>query len=104
MRVVVGLVVAVSLATGQAQAYCSEPTPPSRFSKPDKPDPPSKPFCASMNNCSQFDVDIYNSSIRNYNFELERYSRDIQDYIRKLNTYIEEAVEYAKCEVRSLED
>jgi hypothetical protein len=45
--VLVAGVIACAFGTNTAHAYCAEPTPPSRFSKPKKPEVPQNPFCAT---------------------------------------------------------
>lgn len=87
-----------------ANAACWQPSPPSQTSKPDKPKPPETPWCAASRSCSQADVDLYNSRARDYEREMERFQRDAEDYAEKLKAYVDQAVEYAQCEMKSLED
>ena len=87
-----------------ALAYCSEPSPPSRYSKPEKPEPPSRPYCAASRSCSDWQVRSYNSELEQYQSDLREYQSDVEDYVRKLKTYVDDAVEYAKCEIRDLDD
>lgn len=104
MRAVfVGFLAMASLFSTQAQAYCSEPNPPSRYSKPDKPEPPDRPYCAAARSCSQWEVNSYKSEIEEYNDDLEQYQSDVEGYVRKLKAYVDEALEYAQCEVRDLD-
>jgi hypothetical protein len=83
------------LFTTNAMAFCSEPSAP--WGKPSKP---TVPYCVNeytnTHTCSDWEID-------NYYSDLESYSYDVQSYIRQLNDYIDEAVEYAQCEVNSLE-
>lgn len=99
------LVTGIALVFAPASwAYCSEPSPPSRYSKPDKPEPPSRPYCAATQSCSEWQVRSYNSELEQYRSDLREYESDVEDYVRKLKAYVDDAVEYAKCEIRDLDD
>ena len=107
VRRVVLSIASAGLAFGFAPvalAYCSEPDPPSRYSKPEKPEPPTRPYCAATQSCSEWQVRSYNSELDQYRSDLREYESDVEDYIRKLKSYVDEAVEYAKCESRDLDD
>jgi hypothetical protein len=107
MRTLIALIALSSAGPAIAVAGCYEPSPPSRYSKPTKPEPPRKPFCAGgytgKNTCNEWEVSSYNSSVRSYNSDMETYQRDVEDYVRKLKQYLEDAQSYAVCEVKSLE-
>lgn len=75
-----------------AQAFCSEPD----FNEPIPPTKPDKPFCVSMGNCTEFDVDMYKREMEYYLSNLKYYVNEAQD---AGNQYAEEALEYAKCEL-----
>jgi hypothetical protein len=100
-------VLATGAATG-ARAYCSEPSVPSRSSKPEKPEKPDTPWCANSftgrHTCSDWEIQRYNAEVEEYNDDLETYQQDLERYLRRLRTYVEEAQEYARCEVRSLDN
>ena len=88
------LLMSLAFATN-AVAFCSEPSAP--WGKPSKP---MVPYCVNeytnTHTCSDWEID-------NYYSDLESYNDEVQSYIRQLNDYIDEAVEYAKCEVKSLD-
>lgn len=83
--------------TGAAAAFCYQPSPPSTLSKPRKP---SVPWCVNEWNrthtCDSWEINNYNSAV-------ERYNRDVEDYIHDLQRYVDDAVEYAKCEIGTLD-
>ncbi len=103
-RLLTAVAASLLLQVGTAAAYCSEPSPPSRYSKPERPEAPDRPYCAAMQNCSQWEIDRYNSELRTYKSELAAYQDEIETYVRKLKAYVDDAVEYAQCEVRSISD
>jgi hypothetical protein len=80
----------LSLSTSQpafaAYSFCSEPRAPS-LSFITKP---SKPYCATMRNCEQWEVDSYRSNVK-------RYFDRLQEYLADVESYQKEAYEYAKC-------
>jgi hypothetical protein len=84
------------LTVVQSAAYCSEPSAP--YSKPIKP---TVPYCvdryAKTHTCDSWEIDSYNSAISSFNYDYDR-------YVRALKTYLDEAVEYAQCELKKLED
>lgn len=108
MRTLIALIVLLSAGPTIAAAGCYEPSAPGRYSKPTKPEPPSKPFCAGAytgrNTCNEWEISSYNASIRSYNSDLETYQRGVEDYVRKLKQYLDDAQTYAVCEVKSLDD
>jgi hypothetical protein len=81
---------------------CSPPTPPSEFDRPEKPDPPEKPYCLVDNSCDESQIREYNDEVDEYNDKLRDYNADIAEYIDKLKQYVSDAVAYAKCEVGEL--
>jgi hypothetical protein len=87
--------------------YCSEPSPPGRYSKPTQPTPPSVPYCvneySNTHTCDDWQIDSYNREIENYNWQLKMYSSEVDAYIRKLESYVDDAIEYANCEIKSLD-
>lgn len=89
-----GSALALLALCGQASAFCSQPSPP-MF----KPTKPTVPWCVNeWNNthtCSDWEIDSYNSDVRQYRNEVDR-------YITGLNTYLDDAVAYAECEIRDL--
>ncbi len=72
-----------------AYGYCMAPRPPSFYASK-----PSKPYCATSQSCSSFEVDQYRSSIKDYYSQLEQYLTEIEKF-RKL------AYEYADCEAKA---
>jgi len=85
----------VALMPTVSHAFCSEPSKP--WSKPSKP---SVPFCvnewAKTHTCDDWEINSYNSAIQDYN-------RQVEAYIEALRRYVDEAVEYANCEIGSLD-
>ena len=76
---------ALSSSATASFAYCSKPYAPSDyFSKP------SKPFCATMRNCSDWEVQSYKSDV-------ESYFRKLKAYLVDVDQYYEDAYDYAKC-------
>ena len=94
-------------------SFCFEPRAPSApmvFSRPVKPNPPTKPYCATYGECSQWEIDSYNNDVERYNRDLENYYYERSSFIDELNTYISEAntyakkvYQYAECEINSLD-
>ncbi len=104
MRRLLIFVGAFTLAAVSAQASCFEPHAPTRSMSLRKPEPPDEPSCNRFRNCSQSEIDAYNSDARRYQEAAERYRRDAQDYVRRLQAYADAALAYAKCEVAELTD
>jgi hypothetical protein len=76
---------ALSSSATAAFGYCSKPFAPSDFiSKP------SKPYCAAMRNCSDWEVQSYKSDV-------ESYFRKLKSYLADVDQYYEDAYKYAKC-------
>lgn len=66
-------------------SYCSQPYAPSEyFSKP------SKPLCATMRNCSHWEIQSYKSDV-------DTYFRKLKSYLVDVDQYYEDAYDYAKC-------
>ena len=84
------------LMPAQSYAYCSEPSPPSSYSKPTKP---SVPWCVNefsrTHTCADWEIQSYYNDVENYN-------REVESYIRRLKDYVDDAGRYANCEIRSL--
>ena len=96
-------------AGGAAQAaFCPEPTPPGRYSKPTKPHKPTKPFCVNelmrTHTCSDWQASSYNNEVERYNSELRSYRQQVSEYARKLDRYVEEVNAYVRCEARDVLD
>jgi hypothetical protein len=66
-------------------SICFEPRAPTVYLRK-----PSKPFCAAMHSCTEFDVSSYKRDI-------ERYFRDLQQYLDDVGRYRREANEYVEC-------
>lgn len=81
--------------TSTASAFCREPSPP-MF----KPEKPMAPYCVdtytNTHDCEEYVIDSYYADLEDYNYEVEFYIRDLQ-------AYVEDAVEYAECEINSLQ-
>jgi len=60
---------------------------------------PSVPWCVNewenTHTCSDWEIDSYYQSIRNYNYEVENYINELQDYV-------DDAVLYAQCEINNI--
>lgn len=100
--------ITVVLVTGSmpqmAVAYCSEPRAPANYlSKPTKP---TAPFCVNeflrTHTCDDWQIDRYNSEVREYNDTLRRFNLDLQIYANELESYVREARDYAQCELDRL--
>lgn len=99
---------AIVLFSSTASAfYCSEPSPPGRYSKPTKPSPPTVPYCVNeytnTHTCEDWQINSYNREIESYNWQLRMYNSEVEDYIRKLESYVDDAIAYANCEIKSLD-
>ena len=71
--------------TSVSYGYCTQPFAPSAYlSKP------SKPFCATMRNCSDWEV-------RSYRYEVDRYYANLRRYAGEVDDYYEEAISYIRC-------
>lgn len=90
-----------------AFSYCSEPSTP-RYYGSTKPSPPDKPYCVNeyskTHTCDDWEIDNYNQEIENYNSDIRSYHDAVEEYARKLNSYVEEAVAYAKCSIKQVEE
>ena len=75
--------------------YCAEPSPP-RYS----PSKPIVPFCVNEYNnthtCDDWQINSYYS-------DLDRYQFEVQNYVRKLQEYVDDAVEFANCKIKNLD-
>lgn len=93
IRIVIAAL-ALAVSSLPAFAYCSEPSAP--YGKPTRPD---TPYCVNTftntHTCDDWEIDRYNSEIRSF-------KSDYETYVRRLRDYVDEAVEYAECQVRSL--
>jgi hypothetical protein len=73
---------------------CYEPSAP-YFSASE----PSVPWCVNewenTHTCSDWEIDSYYQSIRNYNYEVE-------NYVNELQNYVDDAVLYAQCEMNNI--
>jgi hypothetical protein len=75
----------LSSSASASFSYCSKPYAPSDYiSKP------SKPFCATMRNCSDWEI-------RSYKSDVENYFRKLRAYLVDVDQYYENAYDYAKC-------
>lgn len=65
-----------------------------------KPSKPMTPFCVNeWNNthtCDEWQINSYYSDLDQYRYEVENYINDLQ-------RYVDDAVDYAQCEIRSLD-
>lgn len=84
------LISALALPCVANAAYCFEPSTPYGGA----PRRPNKPICASMRNCSQWEISSYQN-------EMEDYVRKLKRYVEEANMYAQEALEYAKCQLRN---
>jgi hypothetical protein len=85
---IVAALVGASVSSTPASAafgFCSQPFAPTAFLTR-----PSKPFCASMRNCTEFDVQQYRN-------EIDRYYTDLKRYATQVNDYYDAATAYVKC-------
>jgi len=91
----VWLALAITAVSGDAFAFCSEPTKP--WSKPTKP---RVPYCVNewsrTHTCADWEIDQYNRQVRRYNDEVEM-------YLQALQRYVNQAIAFAKCEAASLD-
>jgi hypothetical protein len=79
-----GAVVSVGPANA-AYGFCSQPHAPSAFfSKP------SKPYCYTSRNCSEW-------QIKSYNNDVDRYYRDLRQYAGQVDDYYNSATKYVEC-------
>ena len=95
MKNVVFVISALLMGVSTAQAYCYEPSPPMY-----RPSKPMTPFCVNeWNNthtCDEWQINSYYSDLDQYRYEVENYINDLQ-------RYVDDAVDYAQCEIRSLD-
>ena len=90
-----------------ALAFCYEPDapdPPSSFLKPTKP---SVPWCVDeysmTHTCDDWEIDSYNSDLQSYRYEVENYVNQLEMFVAEAQSFYSESVDYANCEIRSLE-
>lgn len=81
---------------GAAHAFCTLPS--IVLHEPSPPIKPEKPFCVAVKTCTQWDVDNYRRDMADYVASLKRYVQEAQD---AGNRYAEDALEYAKCQLRN---
>jgi hypothetical protein len=90
-----------------AHAYCYEPSTPSSYRRPTRPIEPTTPYCvniyAKTHTCDSFTISRYNSEVDTYNTLLESYRLERDRYVSSLKQYVDDAVEYARCEIRRLD-
>ncbi len=77
-----------------ALAYCTEPSFP--IYTPRAPQKPSEPMCVTMQNCTQFDIDMYRQELDSWVEDLRRYVQKAQDVA---DEYAADALQFAKCEL-----
>lgn len=81
---------------------CFEPTKPSFYGT--KPIEPTVPYCvnqyAKTHTCDDFTIDSYNNALRDYRSAVQRYNLDLDAYVSKWKQYVDEAVDFAKCEIK----
>ena len=79
------LLSALPIGPASAQySYCSQPMAPSGYlSKP------SKPFCATMRNCSDFEVTAYKNDVERYFNQLKRYANEVEEYYSAAADYVQ---------------
>ena len=77
-------------------AFCVSPSPP--FGGP--PSKPSTPYCvneyARTHTCDDWEINSYQSAMRNYKYEIE-------NYIDKLQNYLRDAQAYVNCQIRNID-
>ena len=83
------LALSIAALTGSsahaAYAFCMEPRAPNFFGHK-----PSKPICATMRNCSSFEVNAYRDDV-------DRYYRDLRQYVEDIDKYYKNASDYVEC-------
>jgi len=67
-----------------AYGFCSQPHAPSAFfSKP------TKPYCFTSRNCSEWQINSYKSDVDRYYENLRRYAGQVDDYYNSATKYVE---------------
>lgn len=78
-----GAIVNVGTANA-AYGFCSRPNAPSIFlSKP------SKPFCYTSRNCSEWQINSYKSDVDRYYRSLRQYAGQVDDFYNNATKYVE---------------
>lgn len=99
-------VIAFFIGTGSAWSYCAEPRAPSAPGMYFKPTKPRAPFCVNQlmrtHTCDDWEIDMYNSSVRRYRSEMEDYVQKLKSYVADAARYADDALTYAKCEINDL--
>jgi len=73
-----------SSAASAAYGFCSTPMAPSAFlSKP------SKPYCFSARNCSEWQINSYKRDVDSYYENLRRYEEQVDDYYNSATKYVQ---------------
>jgi len=73
-----------SQAALAAYGFCSAPNAPSAFlSKP------SKPYCFSARNCSEWEISSYKRQVDSYYSDLRRYAEQVDAYYERATKYVE---------------
>lgn len=96
----------LAISSPAQAAYCSAPSTPGIYSRPQKPTPPRKPICLSSysgaNTCNSWEISTYNSEVDRYNRALDAFKSEADRYVQALSAYVRDAQNYAKCEAGSI--
>ncbi len=72
-----------------------------------KPDKPQVPYCVNTfdntHTCDDWEINSYNDALRQYQSDLEDYMRKLKRYVAGAESFAASALDYAKCEVESLD-
>lgn len=78
------ILVGPAMPVSAAYSYCMEPRAPSFYGSK-----PTKPICAAVRNCSQWDVDSYRSAVDQHFNRLKQYAADVDRYYKGAQEYLE---------------
>jgi hypothetical protein len=81
---VMSLALFASSSNAMLQVFCTEPRAPMVYISR-----PTRPFCAATSNCTQFDVDYYRRTVREYFRQLQEYAEAVDRYYRSAGQYVE---------------
>jgi hypothetical protein len=73
-----------STPTEAISSFCMAPRSPTFYDSK-----PTKPFCAALKSCTQYDVDHYKRDVANYFNNLRTYADEVDRHYKKQSEYIE---------------
>ena len=77
-------ILATTSADAMVQRLCMQPSAPTTFLRK-----PTRPYCATTQSCSSFEVSSYRSDVEQYFRRLRMYAQEVEDFYQQAATYVE---------------